>query len=66
MLDIIYRKTEKILIFETGETGEKYKLPDMGDSVEKWMHNLFKGKGCKKVETISNESSSRTVVAVYK
>ena len=42
-------------------------LPDMGDSAEKWLHDLFKAKGCYEVKTITkNEKGGRSLVAVYK
>ncbi|MFT5468349.1 MAG: SAM-dependent methyltransferase [Verrucomicrobiales bacterium] len=68
MLDEIYRKTGKVLFFETGEGGENYakSLPDMGDSPENWIRELFLSKGCNEVKVISDPENGRTLVAVYK
>ena len=68
MLDHLYRKTNKVLFFETGQSGKNYEahLPDMGTSPERWMHDLFRSKGCAHVKTISSPDASRLLIAVYK
>ena len=68
MLDVIYKKAGKALFFETGEQGENYapSLPDMGESPEQWMRELFLSKGCKEVKVISDPGDARTLLAVYK
>lgn len=68
MLDTVYKKSHKVLFFETGQPSSRYRefLPDMGDSVENWLHELFKSKGCSSVKTISHPESSRYLIAVYK
>ena len=68
MLDVVYEKTNKVLFFETGEGGKKYKphLPDMGDSPEQWMIELFESKGCRKAVSIKPPGKGRQLIAVYK
>lgn len=57
MLDAVYDRADRMLIFETGQTdsaSSKYKnaLPDMGKDPEKWMHEYFVRKGCAEVRTL--------------
>lgn len=70
MLDDVYKRTNKILFFETAQTdtaSEKYRavLPYMGDSPELWLHNYFKQKRCHDVKTVSY-IRGRYLVAVFK
>ena len=58
MLDIVYKRTKKILFFETAQpdsASDKYRdvLPEMGRKPEEWLRKFFKRKGCHEVKTIS-------------
>lgn len=68
MLETVFKNTSKVMFFETGESGDNYAkhLPDMGESPETWLRDLFISMGATEVKVITPSKNGRELIAAYK